>query len=191
MSQNETFQRRTFVVDWRLQATITVQLLGVLVGVGLLYTLAVMVLPGSERLQEMDGEEVRQTLLRANAVYFALGAAILGVIALLLTHRIAGPALVLKRAVDGMREGKYDHRLNLRRRDYLKDVAASLQGLAGDLKQRDQSMADLAACLDENDVTGAKEIVAKLRGATAQPEPEPEPEPVKVVETEAETATKA
>lgn len=185
MSQNETFQRRTFVVDWRLQATITVQLLGVLVGVGLLYTLAVMVLPGSERIKEMDGEQVRETLLRANAVYFALGAAILGVIALLLTHRIAGPALVLKRAIDGMRAGEFEHRLGLRRRDYLKDVAASLQGLCDDLKQREKSLADVAACLQENDVAGAKEVVAKLRGPTAEPKPEPE----KIVETEAETAT--
>jgi hypothetical protein len=191
MSENENFvaQRRTFVVDWRLQATITVQLLGVLVGVGLLYTLAVMVLPGSERIKEMDGEEVRDTLLRANAVYFALGAAILSVIALLLTHRIAGPALVLKRAIDGMRQGKYDNRLGLRRRDYLKDVAGSLQGLCEDLRQRDQSVADLAACLEENDVAGAKEIVARMRGATAGPQPAPEPP--KVVETEAETATTA
>jgi len=160
-------RRRKYMVDFRLQMAITVQLLGVLFGVGLLYVLGVYFLPGTERIEQLGSRGVREVFLRANAIYFGLGAAILGVLAVLLTHRVAGPAFVLKRAVDGMREGRLQHRLVLRKRDYLKPLARSVAALCEDLlsrrAERRRCLDHLARCLDEGDLEAAHELVARLR----------------------------
>ncbi len=162
-------RRRKYMIDLRLQMAITAQLLGVMLGVGFLYVLGVFFLPGSEKLDALGSQDVRDVFLRANAIYFGLGAAILGTISMLLTHRIAGPAFVLQRALGGIRKGLYDHRLGLRKRDYLKPLAAAVSSLCDDLKrlesERSQGLDDLAHCLEENDVEGAKELIKKLRAA--------------------------
>jgi HAMP domain-containing protein len=188
-------RRRTFVVDWKLQTTITLQLLAVLAGVGMLYALAVLVLPGGDRLSALSGQEVRTVLLRANAIYFGLGAAILGVIAMILTHRVAGPSKVLTNAVEGMARGEFHHRTSLRERDYLKGLASSLDALAkklaGQKEERQKGLDDLEACLRENDLAAAREIVTKLRASDAvKPDAEVESESEKTpTDAESETVT--
>lgn len=166
-SQRSKVKRRKYVIDWRLQMAITAQLLGVLFGVGCLYTVGVFVLPKGDALTELSASDVSEVIMRANAIYFALGAAILGTIAILLTHRVAGPAFVVERAVDGMRKGLFEHRLKLRRRDYLKPLAAAVDGLREDLlkhrSERAKIVTDLDRCLQEGDVAAARELIVALR----------------------------
>ncbi|MHC4547453.1 MAG: hypothetical protein ACYTEZ_01640, partial [Planctomycetota bacterium] len=162
----QRIRRRRYIVDWRLQLNVTAHLLGVLAGIALLHTLAVFVLPGPEALAAMDGEKVRQVLVRANVIYFTLACAILAVVALLLTHRIAGPAFVLERAIRSMRQGDFSQRIHLRQRDHLKPLAAALDQLRREIGERERErsriLADLERCLQERDLDAARELMERL-----------------------------
>ena len=51
------------------------------------------------------------------------------------THRIIGPTVALKRHIKALKDGLYSHRVQLRKRDELKDMAAELNELAEILEQ--------------------------------------------------------
>jgi len=159
-------RRRRFVVDRRLQFAIAAQVLGVVAGIALLYVLGLFVLPPGGGFAERDPEELRALLLRANLIYFLLGSAILAVATILITHRLAGPAFVIRRVVDAMRRGVFDERLKLRRRDYFKPLAHSIRLLRDELcaqrERRTALLARLSRCIEGGDIDTARDLVAQL-----------------------------
>lgn len=161
------FKRKRYVVDRELQATLTIKVLATMAGVGLLYVAGLFVIPGQPALESLSAAETRRLLLSSAAIYFALMTAIVGVVCLLLTHRVAGPAFVVQRALDAMRAGDYAQRVTLRRNDYLKGLAASVLHLAGHLHQKEAERAvivkDLERCLQEGDLSAARELLTRLR----------------------------
>jgi len=160
-------RRRRYVVG-KLQWAITLRVLAVLVGVALLYFLGLFVLPGENSLAEQNAEQVRVTLLRANLVYFTLGCAILAVVTLLLTHRVAGAAFSLKRSLRAMQAGDYSEPIRLRRRDYLKALAAEIDQLRCNLleeqRERRQMLEELERSLQEESLSDARELMVRLKG---------------------------
>jgi len=165
-------RRRRFLVDKRLQFAIAAQILGVVAGMALLYVLGLFVLPAGGGLVERDPEELRALLLRTNLIYFLLGSAILAVATILITHRLAGPAFVIRRVVDAMRRGVFDERLKLRRRDYFKPLAHSVRLLRDELcaqrERRTALLARLSRCIEGGDVDTARDLVAQLRDRPAE-----------------------
>ena len=101
-------------------------------------------------------------------MYFVLLISVLTVGALLLTHRWAGAAFVLRNALDAMRRGDYSSRLKLRRTDYLKDVAARLSSLRDDLVRDREALQEgldrVEAALARGDTDGATEMIRTLTG---------------------------
>jgi len=160
------FRRRRYVVG-KLQWAITFRILAVLVGVAVLYFVGVFVLPGENSLAGQTGDQVRVTLLRANLIYFTLGSAILAVVTLLLTHRVAGAAFSLKRSVRAMQAGDYSAPIRLRKRDYLKALAAEIDQLRCNLleEQREhrQMLEELERSLQEESLAGARELMDRLK----------------------------
>jgi HAMP domain-containing protein len=65
-------------------------------------------------------------LLAGSAIF--LGGVVL--VGLLESHRTAGAAFAIRRAVDAIREGTPDVRIRLRRSDHLQELAASINKLA-------------------------------------------------------------
>jgi hypothetical protein len=65
-------------------------------------------------------------LLLGSAVF--LGGVV--VVGLLESHRTAGAAFAIRRAVDGLRDGQTEVRVRLRRGDHLQDLARSINQLA-------------------------------------------------------------
>ncbi|HEX5138074.1 MAG TPA: hypothetical protein VFY93_13945, partial [Planctomycetota bacterium] len=109
-------------------------------------------------------------------IYLLLAAALLGVVALLITHRIAGPAFVVERALRGMTRGDHSARLELRRRDYLKPLAAAVEELRAELARRAAACDELKAALDRGDLDAARAAAARVAPAPATaPAREPEP----------------
>jgi HAMP domain-containing protein len=161
-------RRRIYVVDRKLQLAVAAQLLGVLGGVAALYVVGLLLLSGGGGPEKLTAGEV----LRANLIYFLLAAAILGVVALLLTHRIAGPAFVVERAVRAMAKGDHGARLGLRKRDYLKPLAAAVEELRAELERRARACEELRAALDRGDLDAARSLVERVQPAAAR-EPEP------------------
>ncbi len=176
-NQSADRRRAIFLVDRELQFAVTLHLLGALLGIAALYTLATFVLPYSG-LKGQTSEEVWSFLVRNNAIYLVLALVLLGTVSLLMTHRVAGPVLVIERAIQGMQEGDYERRLTLRKRDYLKGLAASVAQLAAYLRQQEaqrlEVLREIDGCLEENDLPAARELLHRLglpEQAPAAPEP--------------------
>ncbi|MHC4954684.1 MAG: hypothetical protein ACYTGZ_12430, partial [Planctomycetota bacterium] len=119
-------RRRTRIVDTKLQVSLAVTLTGVMAGVAALYALGLYVLPSTGAMERMNAEETRVFFLGTNLVYFALATMILFSVALILTHRVAGPAMVIERAIRGTMSGEFNHRLQLRKRDHLQPLAKTI-----------------------------------------------------------------
>lgn len=61
------------------------------------------------------------------------------VVTVLFTHRVFGPLVPIQRQVAAMQSGDYSKRINLRRKDELKDLAEAINLLASQLdKERDE-----------------------------------------------------
>ena len=110
---------------------------------------------------------MRVTLLRANLIYFTLGSAILAVVTLLLTHRVAGAAFSLKRSVRAMQAGDYSAPIRLRQRDYLKALGAEIDQLRCNLleeqRERRQMLEELERSLQEESLASARELMDRLK----------------------------
>lgn len=172
-AQKGKVRRKTYVVDREMQGSVARLLLLTLAGVAGLYVAGLFLVPGSDSLSRETPEETRSLLLKVNAIYFGFAGAALTLVALLLTHRVAGPALVLRRAVEGMKEGDFGRRLSLRKHDYLKGLAASVLHLSGQIQEqarrRGLLRADLLRCLEERDLAAAREVVAQLAEQELRP----------------------
>jgi hypothetical protein len=162
-------RRWRYVVDWRSQVGTAMQIVAVLAGICLVCSVAVKYVKSDESLELMSGEGVRNFLYRVTAAQFIVSAITLGILAVYLTHRFAGPAIALERAIRALVAGNTEKKLHLRERDYLKTVAAAVE----DLRQREESrvkrLEDLRTCLGEGDTDGAKEI---LKGLLPEAKPE-------------------
>ncbi len=91
-------------------------------------------------------------LLTAHWVSIVVGSAFVVVIAMFITHRLAGPMFRLERAVDNMVDGQLDDVICLREKDEGKELAAKLNQFNRDLsenitelKKRSQNIDDLLA----------------------------------------------
>lgn len=157
--------RRQYVIDRAMQMGIAGYLAAGLGGVALLCAAVLYVFLGGQAVPGLD--PLRRFLLLANASYFVLAAGILTLLTVVLTHRFAGPAYVIKMAIDGMLEGDYGRRLGLRKKDYLKDLATSLEALRSTWVHHEetsrQTLADLERALGQGDVDAAKALVHKLQ----------------------------
>jgi hypothetical protein len=167
-------RRWRYVVDWRSQVGTAVQIVAVLAGICLTCAVAVRYVKTDEALELMSGEGVRSFLYRVSAAQFLVSAVTLGILAIYLTHRFAGPALAIERAIRALVEGRTDRTLHLRERDYLKALGAAVEELRSREETRAKRLGDLRHCLDEGDAEGAKEV---LKGLLSPPQPAPEAAP--------------
>jgi methyl-accepting chemotaxis protein len=172
-------RRGTYIVDRELQFAFVFHFVAALALMGALYVAAVYLLPNAVVLEELGADEMRAYLLRSNLVYFVLATALLCGLSILLTHRVAGPARVIEHAVDGIRDGDFSRRLTLRKRDYLKGLAASVAQLSAHVRKREGErlalLRSIDRCLEENDLPAARELLHQL----GLPEEAPETEPAK------------
>lgn len=73
------------------------------------------------------------TVLMIIAVAFAMGATWIGI---KLSHRMYGPMVPFNRHIDKLKQGYYNHRMNLRKTDELKELRDALNSLAESLQAR-------------------------------------------------------
>lgn len=151
-------RRKQYLVNRRLQINVMLQLVAVMVGIAILYTIGLAILPGAD-VEELNAAEMRAFMTKTTAIYFVLATAILATLTIIVLQRVAGPVLVIHRAVKAMRRGDYGARLQLRRRDHLKDLAEEVAGLRDEMMAR---VRDLHSCLDEGDIEGARELFVQL-----------------------------
>jgi hypothetical protein len=167
MSKSKS-SRRSYLIDRPLQLSVVFWIVGIIAVVGVVGIGAILILPDAEQLEGVSGENLRILLLGMNAAHFILAAGAAAVAAILISHRVAGPSLVLGRAVEALREGRFDPRLTLREKDYLHSLADQLQDLNDHLKAKRDAQRELLqqieSCVDRQDLAGIK---ALLHGGAA------------------------
>jgi hypothetical protein len=168
-SKPKSQRRRQYIVDRTFQLGVTYTVLGVIATVGFLYLAGLWILPDAESLRGAAPTTIRTLLVGTHAGYLILTLGSLAVISIILTHRIAGPAMVLRKAVRSLQAGVFDPRLTLRKRDYLHDLAADLSALASHLRERDARMiaaiADVQGHLDRSELDLAIDALARCKAA--------------------------
>jgi hypothetical protein len=183
--ESSTNRRSKYVLDPRWQLSVSFGVAGLALGAGLLYLLGTYFLASKDALESLSGSQTAFLALVVNALYFLILAGLLFVIVLRITHAVVGPARVLKTAVEGMRIGRFDCRLTLRKGDYLKDLASSLQHLSADLErqqtdlerqqtERERACRGLEQAVSQGDQETVRKLLAELRAA---PSPAPMPRP--------------
>ena len=164
--QESFFKCERYFIDARLQLAVALPLLAILAVVAVAYIAAIYVLPGVGALDGMTAAETRSLFMRANIVYYSIAAAALACVAVFLMHRVAGPALVIERAVRALQRGEFEQRLQLRPSDYLKSLAAAVAELRSQLAEQEDGRQDLvrelAARLAANDLEAARGLAAQL-----------------------------
>jgi HAMP domain-containing protein len=164
------YTRRIYVVDRRFQLKYTglLVLFGGLIMAAFGYAMWREVLINSDLL---EGKRIEQGLLAGKAggvlpmadfhdalssadhrmlatilLLSAAVAVILGLLGILITHRIAGPVLVLSRYAEALAEGTYPPMRALRKNDELKDYFELFRRAVERMKERDAAeLADLEA----------------------------------------------
>lgn len=179
MTQEKVNVRRSILVDPHMQLSIVFSMVGVLLLLSVAYAISVVYF--SQADTGPTSSSVQRLGLLVTGIYFLLSILVTSVVGVIATHRVAGPALVIERAVRALRVGDYDMRLSLRRRDYLKPVATELAALREELVQqeaaREALLAQLQATLPDKDYELACDLIgAASKCPAALPQPlEPEP----------------
>jgi len=166
------FRRWRYVVDWRAQFGTALQIVGVLAAICLICAVGVNFVKSNEALEAMAPEAIRNFLFRATSVQFVINAITLTILAVYLTHRFAGPAFVLERAVRESLKGDHSRPVKLRERDYLKPLAGAVEELRHRAEDQERLIAEVTARLEASDADGAREL---LKGSVAE---KPAAEPV-------------
>ena len=152
----ETYKRRQMVVEWQLQLSyvgtyLTVAAL-LLVGFAAMnYTFAAFYRRALTIQQHRAFGESPDFFLLAslNVILLIVLAIGMAVYAIVQSHRIAGPVFRFRRALRAMTGRDYDFFLQLRKADYLKDVAEQLNELNHTLKAKDVVVSDALLALDD------------------------------------------
>lgn len=193
----QNWKRRQFIVDFPLQlsymgvylATITL----LAVGFGALNTVFTKVYREMPKISRYGlGEPLPPSLQDhpdvllfglLNFTFVMLLLIGMAVYAIIQSHRIAGPAFRFRRALKQLHRRDYDWFLQLRRKDYLHDLAEQLNVLNHSLKAKDVVVSDAAlrlaelsrACQDAELAERLRAIAGDL-GDVVLPFPEPEAE---------------
>jgi methyl-accepting chemotaxis protein len=185
MAEQKKLNRgRHYIIDSKAQIGPTSQIVTTLIIVCSVFAVGLLYFTKDNPLFEMDAAEFRGFILQVFALYLLVSVTIFSVMVISLTHRFVGPANVIQRALNGILEGEYSHRVTLRRKDHLKSLADSVNDVREKLRVRQENrlklLANLERCLVERDLSAASELVQRLREepveepALEQSEPAPE-----------------
>ena len=179
--QKKHNRRRHYIIDSKSQIGPTSQIVTTLIIVCIVFAVGLLYFTKDNPLFEMDAEQFRGFILQVFALYLLVSVTIFSVMVISLTHRFVGPANVIQRALHGIMDGEYDHRVTLRRKDHLKSLAGSVDTLREKLQLREKTrlkiLADLERCLIERDLPAASELVQRLREESVEEEVEEREEP--------------
>ena len=192
------YRRKNYLPDRQWQLSVTRNIAGAALMAGLAYLLTIYLIPTTGILGKFDSRQIGMVAVAVNALYFLALLAAVVLVTIRVTQSVAGPAVVLERAVEGMCEGNFAERLSLRDGDYLKDLAASLEKLSKQLQQQDSERNrngnELIQALAAGELERARNLAEVMFGKNAKKKEEatdlPEPKaplPARVEEASKET----
>lgn len=168
-------RRRNYVTDLRMQLSVSLSMVGMLVAVCLVYAVTVWLMSdwGSVS-EEWTSNEATNLGMLVNGIFFVVALLASIVVSIFATHRIAGPAMVIERAVRGLCDGDYEKRLTLRDKDHLKTLAAAVRELRTKMLEERRAQKRLHIQMESALGSGDAELALKLcRSLIGEPESEP------------------
>ncbi len=130
----------------------------------------VVVVAGAHLLQGVSTQQAFSTLsfmLKMNGLFVILLTVFMGLYTILLSHRVAGPAYRVSQCLKKMIVGSYDFTVTLRKKDYLKDVAADMNLLLVDLRKRQAKVREALEAARKARATASPDLAAELDRACA------------------------
>lgn len=156
--------RKQFLVDKRMQLTVVFSMVGSLLLMGAAFVLSMLFLTGADVGPASD--ETRLLGVVVAGAFFLSAFVATMVTGIIATHRIAGPAFVLERAVRSLRAGEFDCRIHVRKRDHLKPLVAELAALRDDLQSQVERRSELRERIDaassRGDVAAIRLLIEEL-----------------------------
>jgi hypothetical protein len=132
-------KRRSIMVDKRWQSSVATRLIvSAMLVVALTQILMIVFLAsgGEDPAEEATADRWYVAALLTSAMQLVLLVVTMWWSTIRITHSVAGPAMVIERALDAIREGRFDSRLKLRNGDALKSLAEAAQRLSDHLQQQ-------------------------------------------------------
>lgn len=162
----EERSRVSIVVDPKMQWRAALSVGGVIAATLVLMSITRAALAGIDA-DDAGGDKAARLALIWNGVFVGFVLAAVVTFVLLWTHRVAGPARVLRRAIDGLCANDLERRANVRRGDHLRDLSASVVRLGRKMRSdRDllrMALDGVARALAEGDPAAAERLVEKFR----------------------------
>ncbi len=157
------YKRRKLIVNRKQQMMLIVPVLGALLATALVGVAANMMLPSSEVFGKLTGDQVRTMLVRVNIACLVSTFVAVGLILVVISHRVVGPSMVMEGTLRGMAKGEFDRRTQIRKKDYLQGLSQALTELNGSLRRRhvltEEFVSQLRDRVDESDLVGIKELL--------------------------------
>lgn len=135
---DSTFQFQ-YMVFWILTGT-GVLLLGVLV-------FALWKMLGGGRNPEFSGPVIKTAV--GMGIFVLLFCALMGILSIYLTHRVAGAAYRLQKTLRSVAEGDLTQEFRLRKSDYLQTLATELNGFVSTLRQQRDQLTHVSKSLEK------------------------------------------
>ena len=166
MTRSGWVRRTQMLIDHRMQIAVMLMTITAPIIVAFVYMSAIALLP-NDGVLTLTGAEATRLAIKINLVYCLFCAISLAGVAIIFTHRVAGPAMVMERAIEAFGKGDYHPRLKLRKEDYLKKLASALQDHGLRLEQnstrRRELIDDVTQALADDDLATARELLAEMR----------------------------
>lgn len=119
--------RKKFLVERSIQLSVAVAVLGTVVVFTALYLVALMVLAADgSSLEDPSSRAATWLGVAVTGAYFLLVLVVVWIVIIRVTHRIAGPAVAIERAIRGMLDGDFDQRVQLRSSDKLLSLGVAV-----------------------------------------------------------------
>jgi hypothetical protein len=159
-------RRRIFVIDAAMRWPAGLTIAGIVAAAALLFLTRSELTAGDDG-SDLTGAGVGRLALMWQALYFATALMLVVWYAVVVSHRVAGPTRVIRRALDGILENDFGRRVMLREKDHLKEIAEGVGKVADRMRlERAELRAFVQAvdaCLARGDVTAAHDALATLR----------------------------
>jgi len=131
-----------------------------------IFWLALATSPGLENLSSGDWKALARAY-NSGFVWVVISLSIAaGIASIFLFHRLLGPITVFEKAVKLLKNGDFRVSVHTRKRDELKGLAADMQLMITNMRQKIQEdrekIADASRKIDAGDYQGAKEAISKV-----------------------------
>lgn len=158
--------RRSVVVDPAMQWRAALAVGGVIALTLVLMSITRAAM-ASTGVDDPGGEKAAHLALVWNVVFVGFVLAAVVTFVLIYTHRVAGPARVLRHAIEGLCANDLDRRAIVRRGDYLRDLSASVTRLGRKMRNDREllriALDGVARALAEGDPSAAERLLEKFR----------------------------